>query len=162
MGHRWDSKDGNWSTLPIDGEDNTSYYPLLTLLDKRDDVFQVEFTEYGMDKKRWRGVPVKYIETVDGQVPVTTAYDLIMAQYGVGRGLDGDYPANYEDKYAAYTPAWQEMFTGIGSDTLLQFAAEWIRTAEATKGKCMIIIGAGINHWDHCNLICRGGQVALA
>ncbi|MEK7720042.1 MAG: molybdopterin-dependent oxidoreductase, partial [Bacteroidota bacterium] len=162
VGHRWDSKDGNWSTLPIDGEDNTSYYPLLTLLDKRDDVFQVEFTEYGMDKKRWRGVPVKYIETVDGQVPVTTAYDLIMAQYGVGRGLDGDYPANYEDKYAAYTPAWQEMFTGIGSDTLLQFAAEWIRTAEATKGKCMIIIGAGINHWYHCNLIYRAGQMALA
>ena len=162
VGHRWDSQDGNWSTLTIDGEDNTDYYPLLTLLDKKDDVFQVEFTEYGMDKKRWRGVPVKYIETVDGKVPVTTVYDLIMAQYGVGRGLGGDYPKNYEDKYAAYTPAWQEMFTGIGSDTLLQFAAEWIRTAEATKGKCMIIIGAGINHWYHCNLIYRAGQMALA
>lgn len=162
VGHRWDSKDGNWSTLTIDGEDNTDYYPILTLLDKKDDVFQVEFTEYGMDKKRWRGVPVKYIETADGKVPVTTAYDLIMAQYGVGRGLAGDYPASYEDKYAAYTPAWQEMFTGIGSDTLLQFAAEWIRTAEATKGKCMIIIGAGINHWYHCNLIYRAGQMALA
>ncbi len=162
VGHRWDSKDGNWSTLTIDGEDNTDYYPLLTLLDKKDDVFQVEFTEYGMDKKRWRGVPVKFIDTVDGKVPVTTAYDLIMAQYGVGRGLAGDYPESYSDKTAAYTPAWQEMFTGIGSDTLLQFAAEWIRTAEATKGKCMIIIGAGINHWYHCNLIYRAGQMALA
>ncbi|MDP3642073.1 MAG: nitrate reductase subunit alpha [Bacteroidota bacterium] len=162
VGHRWDSKDGNWSTLTVDGEDNTDYYPLLTLLNKKDDVFQVEFTEYGMDKKRWRGVPVKYIETVDGKVPVTTAYDLIMAQYGVGRGLEGDYPNDYNDKFAAYTPAWQEMFTGIGSDTLLQFAAEWIRTAEATNGKCMIIIGAGINHWYHCNLIYRAGQMALA
>jgi nitrate reductase alpha subunit len=54
------------------------------------------------------------------------------------------------------------MFTGIGSETLLQFAAEWIRTAAATKGKCMIIIGAGINHWYHCNLIYRAGQMALA
>jgi nitrate reductase alpha subunit len=162
VGHRWDSKDGNWSTLTIDGEDNSDYYPLLTLLDKQDDIFQVEFVEYGLDKTRWRGVPVKYIETIDGKVPVTTAYDLIMAQYGVGRGLAGDYPESYEDQYAAYTPAWQELFTGIGSNTLLQFASEWIRTAEATKGKCMIIIGAGINHWYHCNLIYRAGQMALA
>ncbi|HAQ21164.1 MAG TPA: nitrate reductase subunit alpha [Prolixibacteraceae bacterium] len=162
VGHRWDSKDGNWSTLTVDGEDNTDYYPLLTLLNKQDAVFQVEFTEYGLDKKRKRGVPVKYIDTIDGKVPVTTAYDLIMAQYGVGRGLEGDYPKDYNDKFAAYTPAWQEMFTGIGSDTLLQFAAEWIRTAEATNGKCMIIIGAGINHWYHCNLIYRAGQMALA
>lgn len=162
VGHRWDSKDGNWSTIPVDGEDNTEYNPLLTLLGKQDDVLQVEFTEYGLDKKRFRGVPGKIIDTIDGKVPVTTAYDLIMAQYGVGRGLEGDYPANYEDKNSAYTPAWQEMFTGIGSETLLQFAAEWIRTAEATQGKCMIIIGAGINHWYHCNLIYRAGQMALA
>ncbi len=162
VGHRWDSKDGNWSTLPIDGEDNTDYDPLLTLLGQQDDVLMVECVEYGLDKKRWRGVPVKYIDTIDGKVPVTTAYDLIMAQYGVGRGLAGDYPESYDDKYAAYTPAWQEMFTGIGSETLLQFAAEWIRTAAATKGKCMIIIGAGINHWYHCNLIYRAGQMALA
>ena len=162
VGHRWDSIDGNWSTLPLDGEDNSAYNPLLTLLDQQDDVLMVECVEYGLDKKRWRGVPVKYIETIDGKVPVTTAYDLIMAQYGVGRGLAGDYPENYDDKYAAYTPAWQEMFTGIGSETLLQFAAEWIRTAAATKGKCMIIIGAGINHWYHCNLIYRAGQMALA
>lgn len=162
VGHRWDSKDGNWSTLPIDGEDNTEYNPLLTLLGRQDNVFQVEFTEYGLDKTRYRGVPVKLIDTIDGKVPVTTAYDLIMAQYGVSRGLKGDYPDNYEDRYSAYTPAWQEMFTGIGSETLLQFAAEWIRTAEATRGKCMIIIGAGINHWYHCNLIYRAGQMALA
>ena len=162
VGHRWDSKDGNWSTLPIDGEDNSDYYPLLTLLNNSDEVSMVEFVEYGLDKKRWRGVPVKYIETIDGKVPVTTVYDLIMAQYGVSRGLAGDYPENYNDPFAAYTPAWQEMFTGIGSDTLLQFADEWIRTAEATKGKCMIIIGAGINHWYHCNLIYRAGQMALA
>lgn len=162
VGHRWDSKDANWSTLPIDGEDNTEYNPILTILGRQDDVFQVEFTEYGLDKTRHRGVPVKLIDTLDGKVPVTTAYDLIMAQYGVSRGLPGEYPENYEDRHSAYTPAWQEMFTGIGSETLLQFAAEWIRTAEATQGKCMIIIGAGINHWYHCNLIYRAGQMALA
>lgn len=161
-GHRWDSRNGNWSLLTVDGEDDSSYYPLITLLDRHDEICQVEFTEYGLDRKRLRGVPVKYIDTIDGKVPVTTVYDLMMAQYGVSRGLPGDYPKDLNDKTAAYTPAWQEIFTGIGRDTLVQFASEWIRTAEATRGKCMIIIGAGVNHWYHCNLIYRAGQVALA
>jgi nitrate reductase alpha subunit len=162
VGHRWDGTDGNWNTTCFDGEDDSEYYPLLTLLNNSDEVFQVEFVEYGMDKIRQRGVPIKFIETIEGKIPVTTVYDLIMAQYGVSRGLEGDYPVDYSDKFSAYTPAWQEMFTGIGRDTLIQFANEWIRTAEATKGKCMIIIGAGINHWYHCNLIYRAGQMALA
>ncbi len=45
--------------------------------------------------------------------------------------------------------------------TVLQFAREWSRTAEVTNGKCMIIIGAGINHWYHGNLMYRAGTMAL-
>ncbi len=37
-----------------------------------------------------------------------------MGQYGIKRGLSGDYPTSYDDKDGAYTPAWQEVFTGIG------------------------------------------------
>ena len=106
-------------------------------------------------------MPVKYIETEDGRIPTTTVYDLLMAQYGVDRGLAGDYPADYSDKDAAYTPAWQEVFTGVDSKTVIQFAREWAGTAIATEGKCMIIIGAGINHWYHNNLIYRAGINAL-
>jgi nitrate reductase alpha subunit len=92
---------------------------------------------------------------------VATVYDLIMAQYGVGRGLSGDYPKDYTDKDAAYTPAWQEILTGVDSKTVLQFAREWANTANVTQGKCMIIIGAGINHWYHANLMYRAGAMAL-
>jgi nitrate reductase alpha subunit len=88
-------------------------------------------------------------------------YDLIMAQYGVRRGLPGDYPEDYTDPESAYTPAWQEILTGIDSKTVLQFAREWAATAEATQGKCMIIVGAGINHWYHGNLMYRAGAMAL-
>jgi nitrate reductase alpha subunit len=137
------------------------YDPLLTLIDNKEEVLQTEFTEYGLDKKSLRGVPVRYIETSNGRVPVTTVYDLIMAQYGVGRGLAGDYPADYTDQNAAYTPAWQEIFTGVDSNTVLQFAREWANTANITEGKCMIIIGAGINHWYHSNLMYRAGAMAL-
>jgi nitrate reductase alpha subunit len=162
VGHRWDKIQGKWNMKWEDGEDDAAYDPLLTLLNRSDDVLQVEFTEYGLEKKTLRGVPVQHVETHDGgSVTVATVYDLIMGQYGINRGLEGDYPADYSDKEAAYTPAWQEIFTGIGQDTILQFAHEWIRTAEATNGKCMIIVGAGINHWFHCNLMYRSGIMAL-
>ena len=109
-----------------------------------------------------REVPVKTLTTADGkQVTVTTVYDLLMAQYGVPRGLGGDYPADYDDDDAPYTPAWQEKFTGLGRKDLLQFAREWASTAEHTGGKCTIIIGAGINHWYHGNLMYRAGIHAL-
>ena len=161
MGHRWDKEQGKWNMKLENASDDQSYDPLLTLLENNDGVVQTEFTEFAMDRKALRGVPVKYVETVDGKVAVTTVYDLIMAQYGVGRGLAGDYPKDYTDKDAAYTPAWQEILTGIDSKTVLQFAREWGNTAATTEGKCMIIVGAGINHWYHSNLMYRAGAMAL-
>ena len=44
---------------------------------------------------------------------------------------------------------------------LIRFAREWGATAEHTKGKCTILIGAGINHWYHANLMYRAGIHAL-
>lgn len=155
-GFRWQDEKGKWNLNFTDGETNKEYDPELSLFDKHDDVIQVEFTEFGLDKKAMRGVPVRYITDINGdKVPVTTIYDITMAQYGVSRGLEGDYPTDYNDKEAAYTPAWQEIFTGIGKDTVVQMAREWATTAEATEGACMVIVGAGINHWFHENLIYR-------
>ncbi len=162
MGHRWDKEQGKWNMKAEDGLDDRPYDPVLSFLDRNDEALQVEFTEFGLDNNRLRGVPVRYVETVDGaSVPVTTVYDLTMAQYGVGRGLEGDYPEDYNDKDAAYTPAWQEIFTGVDAKTVVQFAREWANTANVTEGKCMIIIGAGCNHWYHNNLIYRSGIMAL-
>jgi nitrate reductase / nitrite oxidoreductase, alpha subunit len=160
-GHRWDSKDGNWNMKAEDAESDLPYDPVLTYLGREDEVLQVDFTEYGLDIQSKRGVPVRYIETSTGRATVTTVFDLMMAQYGVGRGLEGDYPADYTDKDAAYTPAWQEIFTGVDAKTVIQFAREWAQTAVSSEGKCSIIIGAGINHWYHNNLIYRAGINAL-
>jgi len=161
MGHRYGKETGKWNMKLENSSDDNPYDPALTLLKHNDAVLSTEFTEFGMDRKALRGVPVKYIETVRGTVAVATVYDLIMAQYGVGRGLPGDYPKDYTDSDAAYTPAWQELHTGVDSKTVLQFAREWANTAAVTEGKCMIIIGAGINHWYHANLMYRAGAMAL-
>ena len=124
-------------------------------------MLQVEFIEYGLDKKTLRGVPVTYVTTIDGEkIPCATVYDITMGQYGVPRGLEGDYPTSYDDKEAAYTPAWQEIFTGIGDKTVIKFAREWANTAEVTEGKCMVIVGAAINHWFHGNLMYRASIMA--
>ncbi|MBZ0090456.1 MAG: molybdopterin-dependent oxidoreductase, partial [Thermoanaerobaculia bacterium] len=160
-GARWDEKPGNWNMKWENAADDAPYDPVLTLLGRSDRVVATEFREFGLDRTAARGVPAIEIETVHGPVLVTTVYDLTMAQYGVGRGLAGDYPSGYEDEKAAYTPAWQELVTGVASATVLQFAREWAATAEATGGKCMIIVGAGINHWYHGNLMYRAGAMAL-
>ncbi len=161
VGHRWDQAQGHWNLKLEDALTGEPYDPVLTLLDRSDDVAQVAFTDFGLAKERLRGVPVHYLDTEDGRIPVTTVYDLLMAQYGVDRGLPGAYPSGYDDADGAYTPAWQEIFTGVDARTVVQFAREWAGTAQATEGKCMIIIGAGINHWYHNNLIYRAGINAL-
>ncbi len=161
VGHRWQAKGGAWNLELRDPSDGSAIDPQLSFIDARDEVAQVRFADFASGNEVTRGVPVRKVATVDGEVLVATVYDLLFAEFGVGRGLDGAYPASYDDEDAIFTPAWQERWTGIGRATVLQFAREWASTAEKTGGKCSIIIGAGINHWYHNNLIYRSGIVAL-
>ncbi len=160
LGFRWQQKKGQWNLQMQDGQDGSAIAPALSLLEGREDVLQVTFDDFGTEQTVARGVPVRYLETGQGRVAVTTVYDLLMAQFGVDRGLKGDYPTDY-DAEGVYTPAWQEKFTGIDRANVIQFAREWAATAERTEGKCSIIIGAGVNHWYHSNLTYRAGIVAL-
>ena len=160
-GHRWQEKKKAWNLKYKDGETGVEYNPVLSLIDRKEETLLVEFTEFAQNRKARRGVPVKYVQTKEGRKAYSTVYDLLMAQYGIDRGLGGDYPASYEDAASAYTPAWQEIYTGISAGTVLQFAREWSRTAEMTGGKCMVIIGTGVNQWYHSNLIYRAATLAL-
>ena len=161
-GYRWATKKGQWNLLLKDGKDGSTIHPQLTFLEDNDVVVQVEFDNFGAGSVCTRGVPVKKLTTAAGEVvQVTTVYDLLMAQYGVNRGLAGDYPQDYDDENAPYTPAWSEKYTGVGREVLIRFAREWATTAVHTNGKCTILIGAGINHWYHANLMYRAGIHAL-
>jgi nitrate reductase alpha subunit len=161
IGFRWQEKKGQWNLEMKDGVDGSVIEPLISFIEEQDSLVLVSFTEFASGCVFKRGVPVKYIQTEKGMVAVTTVFDLLMAQMGVGRGLEGDFPENYDDVTRPYTPAWQEQFTGIGRDTLVRFAREWATTAEKTKGKCTIIVGSGVNHWYHSNLNYRAGITAL-
>jgi nitrate reductase alpha subunit len=98
-----------------------------------------------------RGVPVR---EVAGQM-VTTVFDLLLAQYGVGReGLPGEWPQGYDDPQPC-TPAWQEEITSVRARTATRIAREFARNAEESGGRSMILMGAGTNHWFHSDLIYR-------
>ncbi len=160
VGFRWDQEPGKWNISLEDGLDNTPIDPALSFLDQHDEVLQVEFHEFAEEKTSLRGIPVKYLETSQGTIPVTTAFDLLISSFGVGRGLPGDYATTYDD-LQSYTPAWQEQYTGIGRDTVIRMAREFAANAETTNGKSMIIIGASINHWYYNNLAYRAPITAL-
>ncbi len=99
-----------------------------------------------------RGVPA--VE-VDGRL-VTTVYDLLLAQYGVEReGLPGNWPTGYDDIESVGTPAWQEEHTGVPAAAAIRIGREFAQNAADSKGRSMIVMGAGVNHYYHADTIYR-------
>ncbi len=155
QGFRWDQ--GSKWNLDMQAGEGNKIDPNLSFIDCADEVVLLEFPyfseETGGSVKR--GVPVKYIPGKDGEImKVSTVYDLMMAHVGVNRGLIGDYPMDYND-LKPYTPAWQEAFTGVKKAHVIQVAREFADNAARTKGKSMIAMGGGTNHWFHSDQIYR-------
>ncbi|MEO3855808.1 nitrate reductase subunit alpha [Acrocarpospora sp. B8E8] len=99
-----------------------------------------------------RGVPTRRV----GGQPVTTVFDLLLAQYGVARqDLPGQWPTGYDDPAVPYTPAWQETITSVPAATATRIAREFAGNAEESRGRSMIIMGAGTNHWFHSDTMYR-------
>jgi nitrate reductase alpha subunit len=161
LGFRWQSAKGEWNLEMKDGLDGQEIDARLSLLEENDGVEAVAFDDFATGRKALRGVPARTVVTERGPVRVATVYDLLFAQYGVARGLAGEYAASYDDADAAYTPAWQERLTGVPRAEVIRFAREWATTAEKTGGKCTVVIGAGVNQWYHGEHAYRAAIAAL-
>jgi len=152
LGHRFgEAGAGRWN-LDLGDVD-----PLLTLLEPGAETVSVELPRFddvdGTPGSLPRDVPVR---RVGGRL-VTTVFDLMLAQYGVGRdGLGGDYATSYDDASAPYTPAWQEAITNVPAAAAARIAREFAQNAEDSQGRSMILMGAGTNHWFHSDTIYRG------
>ncbi len=107
-----------------------------------------------------RTVPVRRIalgkEGEKREALVATVFDLQVANYGVARGLAGEHAAKDFDDDTPYTPAWQEAITGVPREQVITVARQFAENAEKTQGKSMVIIGAAMNHWYHCDMNYRG------
>jgi nitrate reductase alpha subunit len=99
-----------------------------------------------------RNVPVRRLSLKDGDTLVATVYDLMLAHYGVDRGLGGGNVAASFDDDVPYTPAWQERITGVPRERIVSVARAFAENAHKTHGKSMVILGAAVNHWYHADM----------
>lgn len=103
-----------------------------------------------------RRVPVSRMVLDGEEAIVATVFDLLAGNYGIHRGLEGEGADGGYDADAPYTPAWQEKITGVPRDQVIAIARQFADNAEKTRGKSMVIIGAAMNHWYHCDMNYRG------
>ena len=157
IGSRWSKQEGNWNLDMKDLVDGAEIDCALSLLGG--ETRKVRFRIEG-EPDAIREVPALRVATLGGELIVTTVFDLMMAHSGVSRGLQGDYPRDY-DSELPFTPKWQEKHTGIDARTLIEIARGWAENGEQSGGRNMIITGAGINHWYHNDLIFRAAITAL-
>ena len=166
-GFRWGEK-GKWNLEEKDGQGREVKLRMTAILDKdHDEVVEVAFPYFGnREHDHFEGtdhpdvlmkrVPVRQLDLTEGRAYVATVFDLLCANYGLDRGLGGEHVARDYAAMSPYTPAWGEKITGVPADAIITAAREFAANAEATNGKSMVILGAGLNHWYHMDMNYRG------
>jgi nitrate reductase alpha subunit len=167
IGSRWD-KEGKWNLELRDIRNGAEIAPLLSVLDNYDEIAEVSFPYFGGEKYKHlhfnatrhdeiivRKVPVKKIRVKNGDAICCTVFDLMIANYGLDRGFSDSNAAKVYDEDLPYTPKWQEKITGVPAEQVITVARQFAENAAASEGKSMIIIGAGVNHWFHTDMIYR-------
>lgn len=156
MGDRWDRKE-KWNLKEENSDNGSAITPQLSVLGSMDKIITIELPYFGNEQEKRtlnRTVPAKRIKTANGEVLVTTVYDLTLANYAIDRGIGGEVAASYEDD-VPYTPKWQEKYTGVPMETVIHTAREFADNSLKTKGRTMVIMGGGINHWFHADVVYR-------
>lgn len=170
IGFRWGQSDGpdrgKWNLESVDDQ-GEPHRLRLSIVGDHDEVVPVAFPYFGSqvndffqgtdhDNILLRNMGVARLQAKDGEVLVTTVYDLLMANYGLDRSLGGDNVAASFDDDVPYTPAWQERITGVKRQDVITVARQFAENADKTQGKSMVILGAGLNHWYHMDMAYRG------
>ncbi|MEO1169985.1 MAG: nitrate reductase subunit alpha [Pseudomonadota bacterium] len=167
VGFRWGEK-GKWNLEEKESGGAETKLRLTNILEgDYDDILDVAFPYFGNREHDYfegtdhpdtlmRRIPVRKLKLAEGGAYVATVYDLFMANYGLDRGLGGENLATSFEENEPYTPAWAEQITGVPADHIVTVAREFADNAEKTKGKSMVILGAGLNHWYHMDMNYRG------
>ncbi|MDL2059659.1 nitrate reductase subunit alpha [Mesosutterella sp. AGMB02718] len=168
IGSRW-SAQGRWNLKNEDFRTGRPFTPQLSRKGSEDARLTVLFPYFGGETFsnpnfaftahsdiQKRIVPAKRIIGKDGrEIWAANVFDLMLAQYGVDNGLgDPGAARSYEDDIP-YTPKWQEAITGVPAERVIRVARQFAETAEKTRGRAMIIIGAGVNQWYNTDMTYR-------
>ncbi|TDE37897.1 nitrate reductase subunit alpha [Antarcticimicrobium sediminis] len=166
VGFRWGG-DGDWNLEQRAKNAETALRMSLILDEDHDDVVGVDFPYFGGVATEnfvkcdhpdvlTRNIPVKTVKLADGEARVATVFDLLCANYGLDRGLGGDWVTSGYEADMPYTPKWAEKITSVPAEKIITVAREFALNAEKTNGKSMVILGAGLNHWYHMDMSYRG------
>ncbi len=164
IGFRW-GEQGKWNLEDKARGADTDL--ALTFADAFDAIEEVAFPYFGNRQHDFfhgtdhpdileRRIPVKHVKLRGGDAAVATVFDLFCANYGLDRGFGGDHVAKSFEEDVPYTPAWQEAITGVPQANVIAVARAFADNAEKTRGKSMVILGAGLNHWYHMDMNYRG------
>jgi nitrate reductase alpha subunit len=164
-GFRWGDK-GKWNLEEKDGQ-GRAVRLRLSLADVGHEIAPVDFPYFGgaapeafvsTDHAQvlTRNVPVRRMSLAGGEAMVATVFDLFCANYGLDRGFGGENVASSYDEDVPFTPAWAERVTGVPREAIVSVARQFAENAEKTKGRSMVIVGAGLNHWYHMDMSYRG------
>jgi nitrate reductase alpha subunit len=154
IGFRW-GDEGKWNLLPRDAASGQEIVAELSCIEARDAVVPVAFPHFanGVAESLVRHVPVRRLKLAgaggEEETYVCSVFDLLVAQYGLDRGLGGGNVARSYDDDVPFTPAWAERITGVPRADLIRTGREFADNAARTRGKSMVILGAAINHWYH-------------
>lgn len=165
IGSRW-NQSARWNLEMKNSQSGEDIEPTLSVLDNKDQIIDLAFPYFGGISYKHqhfnasdhadiilRKVPVR--KDVEGDFLYCTVFDLMLANYGVSRGLGDPNAADDYQQNLPYTPAWQQAITGVPAEQIITIARQFAENAEKTRGKSMIIIGAGVNHWFHTDMIYR-------
>ncbi len=153
VGFRW-GEDGKWN-IEEKASAGDATRLRLSLEGCSDEIVAVAFPYFGgVMHEKWnanvqqdvlhRNIPARTLRMANGETwHVATVYDLLLAQYGLDRGFGGDYVARSYDDDVPGTPAWAESITGVPRAQIIEIGREFGRTAHKTRGRSMIIVGAG-------------------
>ncbi len=164
IGFRWDNS-GLWNLKLHDSRSGRKISPNITFVNNYDKLLLVSFPYFSGSNYNHnyfhgtyhnniidRNIPVKLVKISNKIIYYTTVFDILVSNYGIDRGLGGYNTAfNYSDNIP-YTPLWQQKITGISKDCVLSISREFANTAIKSHGKCMIIVGAGMNHWYNMDM----------
>jgi len=174
IGFRWDPAAGRWNLENKEARQGRETTLRLSATEggSGHDLVEVAFPYFaGIDTPHFtanaqqggdiltRKVPAQRIclggEEEQREALVATVFDLLAGHYGIERG-DGDGANRCYDDDAPYTPAWQERITGVPRAQVVTVARQFADNADKTRGRSMVIIGAAMNHWYHCDMNYRG------
>jgi nitrate reductase alpha subunit len=167
VGFRWNQQDGvdkgKWNLEDKEAAGATVNLKL-SLIEARDAVAPVAFPYFGgIETEHFRGndagtnvlvrnVPAQKVQLAEGEALVASVFDLLVANYGIDRGLGGSHTARFYEDDIPYTPKWQEAITGVKASDVIAVARQFADNADKTHGRSMVIIGAAMNHWYHADM----------